>query len=56
MNTFERMVQKGSLKLRIMGNIMKEVPLDQDWAEQACQKHEEEMLELLKKRTKELLG
>ena len=55
MQSFERMVQRGSLKLRIMGNIIKGCS-SQYWTEQACQKHEEEMLELLKKRTKELLG
>ena len=55
MMSFERMVQRGSLKLRIMGNIIKEGCLNQDWVEQACQKHEEEMLKLLKKRAEELL-
>jgi len=56
MQTFERMVQRGSLKLRIMGNIIKEGCSSQDWVKHACREHEEEMLELLKKRTKELLG
>ena len=56
MNSFEKMVKKGSLKLRIMGNIIKEGCSSQYWTEQACREHEEEMLELLKKRTKELLG
>lgn len=55
MQTFERMVQRGSLKLRIMGNIIKGCS-SQDWAEHVCQEHEEEMLKLLKKRTEELLG
>ena len=55
MQTFERIVQRGSLKLRIMGNIIKGCS-SQDWAEKACQEHEEEMLKLLKKRTEELLG
>lgn len=55
MQTFERMVQRGSLKLRIMGNIIKGCS-DQDWVKYACREHEEEMLELLKKRTEELLG
>ena len=54
MQTFERMVQRGSLKLRIMGNIIKGGS-DQDWVKHACREHEEEMLELLKKRTEELL-
>ena len=56
MQTFERMVQRGSLKLRIMGNIIKEGCSSQDWVKHACREHEEEMLELLKKRTEELLG
>ena len=55
MQTFERMVQRGSLKLRIMGNIIKGCS-DQDWVKHACREHEEEMLELLKKRTEELWG
>ena len=55
MQTFERMVQRGSLKLRIMGNIIKGCS-DRDWAEHACQEHEEKMLKLLKKRTEELLA
>ena len=55
MQTFERMVQRGSLKLRIMGNIIKGCS-SQDWAGHACQEHEEEMLKLLKERTEELLG
>lgn len=55
MQTFERMVQRGSLKLRIMGNIIKGCS-SQDWAEHACREHEKEMLERLKKRTEELLG
>ena len=60
MNSFEKMVKKGSLKLRIMGNIIgniiKEGRSSQDWVEHACREHEEEMLKLLKKRTEELLG
>ena len=55
MQTFERMVQRGSLKLRIMGNIIKGCS-DQDWVKYACREHEEEMLELLNERTEELLG
>ena len=55
MKTFERMVQRGSLKLRIMGNII-EGCSSQDWAEHACREHEEKMLKLLKDRTEELLG
>ena len=60
MQTFERMVQRGSLKLRIMGNIIgniiKKGGGNQDWVKHACREHEKEMLERLKKRTEELLG
>ena len=56
MQTFERMVQRASLKLRIMGNIIKEGCSSQDWAKHACREHEEEMLKLLEERTEELLG
>jgi hypothetical protein len=55
MKTFERMVQRGSLKLRIMGEIISK-STNQEWIEKKCREHEEEMLELLKKRTEELLG
>ena len=54
MKSFERMVQRGSLKLRIMGNIIKGCS-DQDWVKHACREHEEEMLKLLKERTEELV-
>ena len=47
MKSFERMVQRGSLKLRIMGNIIKEGCSYRAWAEQACQKHEKEMISIL---------
>lgn len=46
MNSFERMVQRGSLKLRIMGNIIKGCS-DQDWRDRACHEHEEEMIRIL---------
>ena len=47
MNSFERMVQKGSLKLRRMGEIIKTESSNQDWIEHACQEHEEEMIRIL---------
>ena len=60
MQSFERMVQRGSLKLRIMGEIISkstnQESTNQEWIEKKCREHEEEMLELLKKRTEELLG
>ena len=46
MKSFERMVQKGSLKLRRMGEIIKEES-NQDWIEHACQEHEKEMIRIL---------
>ena len=60
MQSFERMVQRGSLKLRIMGEIISkstnQESTNQEWIEKKCREHEEEVLELLKKRTEELLG
>lgn len=47
MMSFERMVQRGSLKLRIMGNIIREGCSSQYWTEQACQEHEKEMIRIL---------
>jgi len=55
MNSFEKMVKKGSLKLRIMGEIISK-STNQEWIEKKCREHEKEMLKLLKKRTEELLG
>ena len=48
MKSFERMVQRGSLKLRRMGEIIKEEKCsNQDWIEHACQEHEKEMISIL---------
>ena len=48
MKSFERMVQRGSLKLRRMGEIIKEEKCsNQDWIEHACQEHEKEMIRIL---------
>ena len=55
MNSFEKMVKKGSLKLLIMGEIISK-STNQEWIEKKCREHEKEMLKLLKKRTEELLG
>lgn len=43
----ERMVMKGSLKLRIMGSIMQE-STNEDWIKTKCQEHESEMIDILK--------
>ena len=47
MTSFERMVQRGSLKLRRMGEIIKTKSSDQDWRDRACQEHEKEMISIL---------
>ena len=48
MKSYEKMVKKGSLKLRRMGEIIKEeMCSNQDWIEHACQEHEKEMISIL---------
>ena len=47
MKSYERMVKKGSLKLRRMGEIIKTKNSNQDWRDRACQEHEEEMIRIL---------
>ena len=47
MKSYERMVEKGSLKLRRMGEIIKTESSNQDWRDRACQEHEEEMISIL---------
>lgn len=46
MKSYKKMVQKGSLKLRIMGDII-EGSSSEKWRQSACAKHEEEMIRLL---------
>ena len=46
MKSYKKMVQKGSLKLRIMGDII-EGGSSEKWRQSACAKHEEEMISLL---------
>lgn len=48
-STFEKMISKGSLKLRIMSE---KTESNQDWKNAACKKHEEEMIELLQNAVK----
>ena len=55
MMSFERMVQRGSLKLRIMGNIIREGCSSQYWTEQACQEHEEEMIRILEENIRKVI-
>ena len=46
MKSYKKMVQKGSLKLRIMGDII-EGSSSEKWRQSACAKHKEEMISLL---------
>ena len=46
MKSYKKMVQKGSLKLRIMGNII-EGSSSETWRQSECAKHEEKMISLL---------
>ena len=46
MKSYKKMVQKGSLKLRIMGDII-ERGTSETWRQSECAKHEEEMISLL---------
>ena len=46
MKSYKKMVQKGSLKLRIMGDII-EGSSSETWRLSECAKHEEEMISLL---------
>lgn len=51
MKSYSKMVKKGSLKLRIMGDIIQKGS-NEDWIKFQCQEHEEEMIELLKEACK----
>lgn len=46
MKSYGKMVMKGSLKLRIMGNIIKKYS-NEKWIKAQCQEHEHKMVELL---------
>lgn len=46
MKSYGKMVEKGSLKLRLMGEIIQQNSND-DWIENYCKKHEEEMISIL---------
>ncbi len=47
MKSYSKMVKKGSLKLRIMGDIIEKGSNDK-WIKSQCLEHEEEMIEILK--------
>ena len=54
MTSYKKMVQKGSLKLRIMGDII-EGYSNEDWKLSKCAEHEIEMISILTKRVGEIL-
>ena len=50
-STFEKMISKGSLKLRLMSKLTtvnNGTNASQNWKDNACRKHEEEMINILK--------
>ena len=48
MKSYEKMVRKGSPKLRIMGEIIQKNS-NEDWIKKLCQEHEDNMIRILKK-------
>ena len=54
MKTYEKMVQKGSLKLRIMGDII-EGCSNEEWKQRKCVVHEKDMISILTERVGEIL-
>ena len=54
MKSYKKMVQKGSLKLRIMGDII-EGCSSEAWKQSECAKHEEDMISILIQRVGEIL-
>ena len=55
MKSYERMVKKGSLKLRRMGEIIKTKSSNQDWRDRACQEHEKEMISILEENIRKVI-
>ena len=55
MKSYAKMVEQGSLKLRIMGELIKKSS-NQAWREEDCKQHEDAMIKLLEDRIQELLG
>lgn len=53
MKSYAKMVEQGSLKLRIMGELIKKSS-NQAWREKDCEQHEKEMIALLEDRIEEL--
>ena len=54
MKSYKKMVQKGSLKLRIMGDIIESCS-SKAWKQSECAKHEEDMISILIQRVGEIL-
>ena len=54
MKSYKKMVQKGSLKLRIMGDII-EGGSSEKWRQSECAKHEKEMIRLLCRAVREAI-
>ena len=54
MKSYGKMVKKGSLKLRLMGEIISNScsNANEKWVEGCCQQHEDEMIKLLKEACK----
>ena len=48
-STYEEMINKGSLKLRIMSKLTEHINASINWRESICDKHHKEMIGLLKK-------
>lgn len=51
MKSYEKMVRKGSLKLRIMGEIIQHGS-NEEWRNTLCQEHEDDMINILKDKCK----
>lgn len=54
MKSYKKMVQKGSLKLRIMGDII-EGCSSEAWKQRKCDDHEKDMISILIQRVGEIL-
>ena len=54
MKSYGKMVEKGSLKLRLMGEIIQQKSND-DWIENYCKKHEEKMISILENACRKIM-
>lgn len=55
MKSYERIVNRGSLKLRIMGEVIKKGS-NAEWIKSECTNHENEMIRILKEKSGHILG